>query len=88
MASTNGVACLPSVHAWADARAQFARRTLLRGVIRVCGGPGNGKLTWVLDMEGYSRKTSPPLSVSIATLRILQNHYPEASFSFVLTVDD
>lgn len=38
---------------------------------------GVGKMTWLLDMHGYSRKYSPPLKVSMQTIHVLQNHYPE-----------
>ncbi|MEW5306164.1 MAG: hypothetical protein WDW36_008651 [Sanguina aurantia] len=39
----------------------------------------NGGEQWVtiLDLDGYSRANSPPLSVSLATLRVLVDHYPE-----------
>ena len=32
---------------------------------------------WIMDMKGYTRANSPPLSVSLATLRILADCYPE-----------
>lgn len=36
-----------------------------------------GQWVIVMDMLGYSSKNSPPLNVSIETLRIFQNHFPE-----------
>lgn len=36
-----------------------------------------GQWVIVMDMLGYSTKNSPPLNVSIETLRIFQNHFPE-----------
>ncbi|KXZ55859.1 hypothetical protein GPECTOR_2g1410 [Gonium pectorale] len=38
---------------------------------------GQEKWVWLMDMRGYSRANSPPLSVSMATLRILADHFPE-----------
>ncbi|GIL98390.1 hypothetical protein Vretimale_3725 [Volvox reticuliferus] len=38
---------------------------------------GAEKWVWLMDMRGYSRANSPPLSVSMATLRILADHFPE-----------
>ena len=32
---------------------------------------------WIMDMRGYSRANSPPINVSLATLRILADSYPE-----------
>ena len=32
---------------------------------------------WIMDMRGYSRANSPPLNVSLATLRVLADCYPE-----------
>lgn len=37
----------------------------------------DGKMTWLLDLEGYSRKNSPPIRMALQTLHILQNHFPE-----------
>ena len=37
----------------------------------------DGKMTWLIDFIGYDRKTSPPFKVSLQTLNIVQNHYPE-----------
>lgn len=36
-----------------------------------------GQWVIVMDMLGYSSKNSPPLNVSMETLRIFQNHFPE-----------
>lgn len=38
---------------------------------------GVGKMTWLLDFVGYSMKNAPPISTSLKTLQILQNHFPE-----------
>ncbi|KAG2498276.1 hypothetical protein HYH03_003537 [Edaphochlamys debaryana] len=38
---------------------------------------GQDKWVWLMDMKGYSRANSPPLGVSMATLRILADHFPE-----------
>lgn len=37
----------------------------------------DGKMTWLIDFVGNTRKNSPPISVSLRTLHILQYHYPE-----------
>jgi polyribonucleotide 5'-hydroxyl-kinase len=37
----------------------------------------DGKMTWLIDFVGNTRKNSPPISVSMRTLYILQHHYPE-----------
>jgi len=37
----------------------------------------DGKMAWLLDFVGYNRKNQPPWRVSLATLSIVQNHYPE-----------
>ncbi|KAL6772061.1 hypothetical protein ACKKBG_A28800 [Auxenochlorella protothecoides x Auxenochlorella symbiontica] len=34
-------------------------------------------MTWLLDLEEYSRKNSPPIRMALQTLHILQNHFPE-----------
>lgn len=36
-----------------------------------------GQWVIIMDMLGYSSKNSPPLGVSIETLRIFQHHFPE-----------
>ncbi|GFR46882.1 hypothetical protein Agub_g8523 [Astrephomene gubernaculifera] len=54
---------------------RFLVLTLETGVRAMKGG--QDKWVWLMDMKGYSRANSPPLSVSMATLRILADHYPE-----------
>ncbi|GAQ80813.1 Sec14p-like phosphatidylinositol transfer family protein [Klebsormidium nitens] len=39
--------------------------------------PGVEQWVWIMDLQGYSRANSPPLSVSYATMKILADHYPE-----------
>ena len=34
-------------------------------------------MAWLLDYVGYNRKNQPPFTVSMQTLHIVQNHYPE-----------
>ncbi|CAN8077062.1 unnamed protein product [Agarophyton chilense] len=43
-----------------------------------------GQWVIVMDMEGYNSKNSPPLSVSLETLRIFQNHFPERAKRIVI----
>jgi polyribonucleotide 5'-hydroxyl-kinase len=38
---------------------------------------GVGKMTWLIDFEGYSMRNAPPIRTSINVMQILQNHYPE-----------
>lgn len=38
---------------------------------------GVGKMSWLLEMEGYSPKNSPPFAVTKQSISVLQNHYPE-----------
>lgn len=35
------------------------------------------QMVWVIDFNGFSLTNSPPISVALATLNILSNHYPE-----------
>ena len=37
----------------------------------------DGKMAWLLDYVGYNRKNQPSWRVSMSTLSIVQNHYPE-----------
>lgn len=37
----------------------------------------DGKMAWLVDFVGYTRANSPPIKVSLQTMHILQNHYPE-----------
>jgi len=38
---------------------------------------GSGKITWLVDFEGYTLKNAPSLDVCRRTLAIVQNFYPE-----------
>ena len=38
---------------------------------------GVGKMSWLLEMEGYSPKNSPPFAVTKHSINVLQSHYPE-----------
>lgn len=38
---------------------------------------GVGKMTWLIDFEGYSYRNAPPVTLAMKTLNVLQNHYPE-----------
>lgn len=43
-----------------------------------------GRWVVVLDMDGYSSKNSPPWSVTIETLRIFENHFPERAKRLII----
>lgn len=43
-----------------------------------------GQWVIVMDMLGYSSKNSPPIGVSIETMRIFQNHFPERAKKIVI----
>eukprot|EP00775_Hariotina_reticulata_P009392 gene9392-9555_t len=36
-----------------------------------------GKMTWLIDFEGYSMRNAPAIRTSVNVLHMLQNHYPE-----------
>jgi hypothetical protein len=36
--------------------------------------PAQEQWVWILDMAGYTRANSPPIGVSLTTLRILADH--------------
>ena len=48
--------------------------------------PNVEQLIWVVDFEGYSPKSAPPISVAKEVLSILSNHYPER-LGFALLLD-
>lgn len=43
-----------------------------------------GQWVIVLDMQGYSSKNSPPISVSLETMKIYQNHFPERAKRIIM----
>lgn len=43
-----------------------------------------GQWVIVMDMQGYSSKNSPPIAVSLETMRIFQNHFPERAKRIVV----
>eukprot|EP01025_Chloroclados_australasicus_P052968 TRINITY_DN6193_c0_g5_i1.p1 TRINITY_DN6193_c0_g5~~TRINITY_DN6193_c0_g5_i1.p1 ORF type:complete len:294 (-),score=25.20 TRINITY_DN6193_c0_g5_i1:371-1213(-) len=45
---------------------------------------GQEKLVLILDLNGYSRQNSPPLSYSLEMLRIFTGHYPERAYKIYL----
>ncbi len=46
----------------------------LETCVRTMAHTGQHQWVWILDMKGYTRANSPPLSVSLATLRVLADH--------------
>ncbi len=38
---------------------------------------GVKKMSWLLEMDGYSPKNSPPFTVTKQSINVLQSHYPE-----------
>lgn len=57
-----------------DCTAKLADRSLESGDAQ---SEQRGQWVIVMDMLGYDSKNSPPLGVSIETLRIFQHHFPE-----------
>lgn len=43
-----------------------------------------GQWVIVLDMRDYSSKNSPPISVSLETMKIYQNHFPERAKKIIM----
>jgi polyribonucleotide 5'-hydroxyl-kinase len=37
----------------------------------------DGKMCWLVDFERYGLSNAPPIRTALATMEILQNHYPE-----------
>ena len=60
-----------------EERMQWLVYTLEAACALADAGAADGKMTWLIDFVGYTRKHQPPIKVTLHTLSLLQNHYPE-----------